>query len=471
VSDSRAGWPIVELGSLLTDIQPGFASGKHNSEGEGIPHFRPMNVSIEGQVNRSVLKYIDPAIADRPTRRLRRGDVVFNNTNSPELVGKTALFEDDDTPAFSNHMTRLRVDASRLDPGFLSLRLHQAWREGWFAAHCNNHVSQASIGRDVLRAFEIELPPLEVQRAIRALSRETDERRASCSDHLASARSTMRRLHQAVLVMACSGRLTAKWRMDSSDAPTSMADVLAEMTFAQKSRRVRRGVKPDAKTDDAIDALDLPRSWTVATVSTLLASGVLEDVKDGNHGANHPKASEFTASGLPFITANVVKDGLIDYDAAPKVGGEALSRLRVGFAKPGDVVLTHKASVGRVAINTEPSVLTPQTTYYRTESSVLSAAYLALFLESLYFYRQLAAVMSQTTRDFVPISQQYLLSVVMPPPAEQEAIVRHVDDLLRPANSLTQRIEAASRRVERSSQAVLAKAFRGELSPDGVEPA
>jgi restriction endonuclease S subunit len=74
-------------------------------------------------------------------------------------------------------------------------------------------------------------------------------------------------------------------------------------------------------------------------------------------------------------------------------------------------------------------------------------------------------VMSQTTRDFVPIGEQYLLSVVLPPPAEQEEIVRQAHDLFRLANSLTQRIESASNRVERSSQAVLAKAFRGELLP------
>ena len=93
-------WPTVPLGVLLTDIQPGFASGKHNSTGEGIPHFRPMNVSIDGRIERTALKYVEPT-AGRPELRLRRGDVVFNNTNSPELVGKTAVFEDEDAPAFS----------------------------------------------------------------------------------------------------------------------------------------------------------------------------------------------------------------------------------------------------------------------------------------------------------------------------------------------------------------------------------
>src|SRR6266540_5234511 len=120
MSDQRvSGWPTVALGSLLTDIQPGFASGKHNSTGEGVPHFRPMNVSSDGRIDRSILKYVEPT-AGRSDLRLRRGDILFNNTNSPELVGKTALVDEDDEPAFSNHMTRLRTDRTKLEPGYLA---------------------------------------------------------------------------------------------------------------------------------------------------------------------------------------------------------------------------------------------------------------------------------------------------------------------------------------------------------------
>lgn len=200
-------WPKVALGSLLLDIQPGYASGVHNSSGNGLPHFRPMNVSSAGRIDRTVLKFVDPA-SGRSDLRLRSGDVLFNNTNSPELVGKTALFEDNDEPAFSNHMTRLRVDPSRLDPGFLALRLQQTWREGWFAAHCNNHVSQASIGRNVLHTLQIELPPLEVQRAIASLAYDVDCRVTSNAEHLGVARRAIAIFRRAILAAACSGQLT-----------------------------------------------------------------------------------------------------------------------------------------------------------------------------------------------------------------------------------------------------------------------
>jgi type I restriction enzyme, S subunit len=53
--------------------------------------------------------------------QLKSGDVVFNNTNSIELVGKSALFRGySESVVYSNHFTRLRVDPERLEPGFLA---------------------------------------------------------------------------------------------------------------------------------------------------------------------------------------------------------------------------------------------------------------------------------------------------------------------------------------------------------------
>jgi len=193
---------------------------------------------------------------------------------------------------------------------------------------------------------------------------------------------------------------------------------------------LRRGVDLAAPINPALQAADLPANWARATISKLLAAGVLLDVKDGNHGGVHPKTSELGTEGLPFIAANRVKNGHIDYDGAPRVGGTVLARLKVGFSLPGDVILTHKGSVGRVAIATQESVLTPQTTYYRCADSILAPGYLAVFLLSSHFQKQLAAVMGQTTRDFVPIGEQYLLSVPVPPPAEQELIVSKANELM-----------------------------------------
>ena len=85
------------------------------------------------------------------------------------------------------------------------------------------------------------------------------------------------------------------------------------------------------------------------------------------------------------------------------------------------------------------------------------------------FYQQIATIMSQTTRDFVPISEQYRQFVFVPPVDEQKEVVRRVEALFKLADAIEKRVAAASLRVERLTQPILAKAFRGELVPTEAE--
>ena len=78
-------WPRRKLGNIAATISPGFPCGDHNQNGDGVPHLRPMNVSPKGEVDLSKTKYVKEDYT-----ALRAGDVLFNNTNSPVWVGKTA---------------------------------------------------------------------------------------------------------------------------------------------------------------------------------------------------------------------------------------------------------------------------------------------------------------------------------------------------------------------------------------------
>lgn len=100
-----------------------------------------------------------------PTR-----DVLFNNTNSTELVGKSALFVDHDEPVtFSNHFTRLRTIRGLLCPEYLVLWLRARYQEGLFAAICNRWIGQSAVQRDRLLSLELPLLP-EQQRIARLVT-------------------------------------------------------------------------------------------------------------------------------------------------------------------------------------------------------------------------------------------------------------------------------------------------------------
>lgn len=444
------GRPTIKLGNLLTDIQPGFASGRHNSDGEGIPHFRPMNISTHGRIERTVMKYVDPS-AGRPEVRLRRGDILFNNTNSPELVGKTALFDEDGAPAYSNHMTRLRVNEARLDPRYAALRLHQAWREGWFAAHCNNHVSQASIGREVLKTLEIELPSLEVQRAIVSLNAGIEVCRQSASSHLTAARHSIDRFRRSVLIAACSGRLTADWREISPTVTIKLRPL--------KKRRTRR-----LETFDQTTLEELPESWQWVQLDNLLPEG---GIFDGPFGSNL-KTADYTSSGARVVRLENIGHLKFIGNKQTFVSPEKYSVLQKHAVFPDDIVFSSFVDQ-RIRVCVLPDDLDDQAIakadcFTLRPIEQIDCRYLALQLASPHTFTYLASNIHGATRPRVNTTQLRGVPIRICAIEEQREIVRRFDNLWAHTDAIERRIDSTAKAVKQTSQAVLAKAFRGDLS-------
>ena len=160
-------WPFVALDEIAKEIKAGFACGKGKVGTVGIPHIRPMNLTKDGQFTWHGLKRIsDEDFRGREDFTLLPGDVLFNNTNSKELVGKTCYIDEQIHGGYSNHITRIRVDGERCISGFLALVLHAAWRKGVFLERANKWIGQAGINTKSLSGFLIPLPPLEVQQEI-----------------------------------------------------------------------------------------------------------------------------------------------------------------------------------------------------------------------------------------------------------------------------------------------------------------
>ena len=109
-------WKCVPLSEIALEIKSGYASGKHNTSGQGNLQFRPYNITKDGDVDLSEKKYV-PLKSEEYF--LKNEDIVFNNTNSPELLGKTCVIKSDTDYVYSNHLTRIRLK-SGLNPNFFS---------------------------------------------------------------------------------------------------------------------------------------------------------------------------------------------------------------------------------------------------------------------------------------------------------------------------------------------------------------
>lgn len=184
-----------------------------------------------------------------------------------------------------------------------------------------------------------------------------------------------------------------------------------------------------------IKQFEVTVSWEQRKVGELIKDGIIDAPLDGNHGEKHPTASEYVDSGIPFLMASDVHGGIADIKSCKFITRERAERLDKGFAKNGDVLLTHKATIGESAIlqglETEYAVLTPQVTYYRIQDEKkLSREYLYAFFNSVKFQNDLKTKAAQSTRPYIGISAQQNLDIVLPRKlTEQKKIGVYFSDL------------------------------------------
>jgi len=310
------------------------------------------------------------------------------------------------------------------------------------------------------------LAPLSEQVCIVGRVEELLSRLTAGVRSLQTAQTRLEQYRQATLRQAYTGKLTQKWREKNPEIGSNLLnlDLIPQV-------KVRRDVPKivDIPDDLFIYEDNLPSEWVFISIADLLNHNILLDLKDGNHGTNHPKKDEFRNEGLPFIVASDVYDFKIHYENAKKIQGEPLKRLNVGFSFPDDVILTHKGTVGRVAINNRNCVLSPQTTYYRVNQNYLDIRYIAYALLSPIFQYQLVKSKSQTTRDFVSISKQYRLFLPIPNITEQRIIVYELDRLYSIIDKIRMFINTINKRQQVLRQSILKVAFEGRLVPQNHE--
>lgn len=157
------GWKLRKLGDILTRVQYGSSEALH-VEGS-VPVLRMMNLE-DGKVTVNDLKYSKLSSEELSEIILKKGDILFNRTNSMDLVGKTALFEVDGVYAFASYLLRLNVDLEVVTPEFVNRYLNHPLIQYRLKAYATPGVSQANINPGSLRQIPIVLPPLDYIREV-----------------------------------------------------------------------------------------------------------------------------------------------------------------------------------------------------------------------------------------------------------------------------------------------------------------
>jgi type I restriction enzyme S subunit len=208
--------------------------------------------------------------------------------------------------------------------------------------------------------------------------------------------------------------------------------------------------------------------WRETTVGQAADEGIIAKPFDGNHGEIHPKRADYTSSGVPFVMACDLKDGQVDTENCTFISPHTAERLRVGRAKSGDVLLSHKGTIGRTAVlsTTDDYVmLTPQVTSYRIlDQSRLLNKFLYYYFRSNFFQRVLAAAAADgSTRAYVGITKQRCLPLRIPSVSEQKAIVSSLAKTDIEVARLEQNLAKKPPALDELKASLLHQAFSGDL--------
>ncbi|SDH21675.1 type I restriction enzyme, S subunit [Aneurinibacillus thermoaerophilus] len=194
----------------------------------------------------------------------------------------------------------------------------------------------------------------------------------------------------------------------------------------------------------------IPDDWEIFSVQELVDMDILEKPMDGNHGSLHPVNKDFVNNGIPFIMASDIKNGKIDYSSCKFLSEETSKKLKKGFAVEGDVLLTHKATIGRTAIVknilTQYIMLTPQVTYYRVKNlRELDNKFLKYYFDWDNFQNLLHSWSnSGSTRAYIGITAQRKLPILLPKIKDQKFIVNilsTLDEKIETNNQINEKLE------------------------------
>lgn len=171
-----AAWPSVRL-EEIAESQYG-TSEKANEQGLGLPILRMGNLTDQGSFELTDLKHIELSGSDVERYTVRQGDLLFNRTNSPELVGKMGLWSREDNFSFAGYLVRVRITSRHVWPAFVAAYFNTPAIKKILRARAKPSINMSNISASELMKMPLPLPPLDEQRRIAAILDQAEALRA-----------------------------------------------------------------------------------------------------------------------------------------------------------------------------------------------------------------------------------------------------------------------------------------------------
>lgn len=474
IEKTPARWELVKLSDIANKVESGFPSGQHSQDSTGIPHLRPMNIDRNGKINLDVVKYV----TDDRGKFLLENDILFNNTNSPELIGKTAVISKKQQGfAFSNHMTRIELHHLFKDIQFFAYYLNYLWEFGYLKKRCTNHVNQASISSTTLaETVPFLLPPINEQtRIVTKLEELLSDLDAGVSE-LKTAQAKLIQYRQSLLKAAVEGELTRQWR--ESSIPNTEHETGAQLLerilqerrkrweakqlakFAEQGKQPPKDWQkkyPEPVQPDTTGLPTLPEGWAWATVDQL---------GDVQLGKMLDKLKHQSGIKLPYLRNINVRWGSIDTKDVFDMYFEA-DEVEKFSIEVGDVLVCEGGEPARAAVCQEVhKQFKFQKALHRVRLySSLESDLLVYYLEHLAKSGQISNYFTGSTIKHFTRESFISLPIPLPSKVEQHLIVQSLTHNIENIEHQKQALAFTLTQSAAQRKNILRSAFAGELVP------
>lgn len=416
------GWKIVNVGDVAEIVGGGTPKttvpGNFTQDG-GHPWLTPADLTdyTNKYISRGRRNLTDQGLKTSSAKYMPTGTVLFS---SRAPIGYVAIASN---PVTTNQGFRSFIPSELIDPEYLYYALKLSRSE---AEQLASGTTFPELSGTKAKSLRIPLAPMEVQRALVRVLDESGSASSSATSHLNNARRAVARLRQSVLSAACAGRLTEKWR-------------------ATRGSRLIDGEKDG----------ELPVGWKLCSIAEV------GSVQLG--GTPSRKKSEYWGGRVPWVSSGEVANCRI---AATRetITEDGLRNSSSKLYPPGTVLI---AMIGEGKTRGQAAILDIEACTNQNAAGILpdrdqvDPEYLWRWALAQYeITRSAGRGGNQPALNKQKVGE---LEIAVPPLDEQREIVRRADAVLSLADRIASRIELAAKHLEGAGQAVLAKAFRGEL--------
>ena len=174
-------WDTGKIQDVVSDVR--YGSSRPAVEGGKYPYLRMNNITYSGELDLRDTKRIDIPDSELDKCTVRRGDVLFNRTNSKELVGKTCVYNRDELMVLAGFVIRVRVN-ERIRPEVLSAFLNMDFSKRMLIGMCKTAIGQANINAKELQNIDLYIPPIELQDQFVTLKNKVDQQKQTIQQSL-----------------------------------------------------------------------------------------------------------------------------------------------------------------------------------------------------------------------------------------------------------------------------------------------